>query len=139
MLVVKQQVEKYIPQKSPFVMVDMLIDSNPSESISQFLITNDNLFCKEGKFQETGLIENIAQTAALASGYAACKNKEAVKKGFIGAVKRMKVYQLPEINDNLTTRITTLNNVMFASIIKGEIKVDDVLIAECEMSIFTGA
>lgn len=137
MLINKQQVESFIPQRSPFVMVDALMESNPLVSISQFLITEENIFCSEGLFHEPGLIENIAQTAALGAGYVAHKKKKKVEKGFIGAVKRLKIYQLPSTGDTIITRIQTLNNVMNASIIKGEIKVNDVLLATCEMTIFT--
>ena len=118
-------------------MVDALIESNPSVSISRLLITEDNIFCKEGIFHEPGLIENIAQTVALTAGYIAHKKKKKVEKGFIGAVKRLKIYQLPASGDTITTSIQTLNNVMNASIIKGEIKINDVLIAACELTIFT--
>ena len=138
MLVNKHQVKSFIPQKSPFVMVDVLLESNQQKSVSEFLITQDNIFCKEGFFHEPGLIENIAQTAALSAGYQAMKKNEAVEKGFIGAVKRLKIYKLPEVGDTLSTSVQVLNNVMNASIIKGEIKINDVLIAACELTIFTG-
>jgi 3-hydroxymyristoyl/3-hydroxydecanoyl-(acyl carrier protein) dehydratase len=137
LLVNKQQVETFIPQKSPFVMVDTLLSYTQTTSVSQLLIKDDNLFLKNGFFQEPGLIENIAQTAALSSGYKAQIANEPVKKGFIGAVKRLKVFKLPGTGDLLTTSIHILNNVMNASILKGEIKVNDVLIAECELTIFT--
>ena len=138
MLVNKYQVESFIPQKSPFVMVDELLVSNQQKSVSQFLITEENILCKEGFFHESGLIENIAQTAALSAGYQAMKKNEAVEKGFIGAVKHLKIYKLPLVGDTLSTSVQVLNNVMNASIIKGEIKINDILIAACELTIFTG-
>lgn len=138
MLINKHQVQSFIPQKSPFVMVDELLESNQQKSVSQFLITKENIFCKEDFFHESGLIENIAQTAALSAGYQAREKNEAVEKGFIGAVKRLKIYKLPLVGDTLTTSVQVLNNVMNASIIKGEIKINDVLIAACELTIFTG-
>lgn len=137
MLVNKQQVETFIPQKTPFVMVDSLESLDQTTSVSKYLIKSDNLFCKNGVFQEPGLIENIAQTAALSSGYKARNERGRVKKGFIGAVKRLKIYKLPVTGNLLTTSTHTLNNVMNASILKGEIRVNDDLIATCELTIFT--
>lgn len=136
MLIDKLQVTDYIPQKSPMVMVDGLINYTAASCTSFLNIEAENIFCKNGIFHEPGIIENIAQTAALHSGYQAKLNETEVKKGFIGAVKRLKIYELPVVNDKLNTTITILNQVMSAAIIKGEIHINDKLIAVCEMSIF---
>lgn len=137
MLADKSQVTDYIPQKSPMVMVDGLLDHTSVSCTSCFSIETKNIFCKNGLFHEPGLIENIAQTAALHSGYMAKKQNTEIKKGFIGAVKRLKIYELAKVNDTLTTTISILNQVMNAAIVKGEVHVDNKLIAVCEMSIFT--
>ena len=118
-------------------MVDSLIKTDDSSSIANFLVTHENIFVKDGVLQEAGLIENIAQTAALRSGYLADKNNSPIKKGFIGAVKKLQIRDLPEIGDILTTTIQELNLVLSASIISGKIEVDGKLMAKCEMTIFT--
>jgi 3-hydroxymyristoyl/3-hydroxydecanoyl-(acyl carrier protein) dehydratase len=58
-----------IPQKYPFVMVGKLLLVDETLTKSSFVIKSDNLFVKNGFFQEAGLMENIAQTAALRAGY----------------------------------------------------------------------
>src|ERR1700676_785962 len=60
-----------IPQKPPFVMVGKLLYIDETNTRSSFRITNDNVFVKDNLFQEAGLLENIAQTAALRAGYLA--------------------------------------------------------------------
>ena len=118
-------------------MVDGLVYHDDTTSISSLTVKDDNVFTKNGLFQEAGIIENIAQTAALREGYLAMMENKTAKKGFIGAVKRLKIYGLPKTNSTLKTTITILNQVMSAVIISGEVHVNNKLLAACEMIIFT--
>jgi len=60
---------KLIPQRPPFVMVGELIEYNETGFTSTFSIDADNIFVKNGRFTEEGILENIAQTAAAGAGY----------------------------------------------------------------------
>ena len=129
-------ISELIPQKAPFVMLDNLVDVQDNSATSSFKILEDNLFIKDGRFQESGLIENMAQTAAAMSGY---KNKLSGKDaeiGFLGAIKNLLVYKLPEVNTSLITEVTLENQVMNVDLIKGLIRQGDKLVAECEMKVF---
>ena len=136
MLAEKQKILNLIPQKAPMAMVDGLLESDQEKTISTLTIEPDNIFVEEGLFKEPGLIENIAQTAALRAGYEADKNNEKPKVGFIGSVKKMKIYSLPKVGETLNTRLTILMEMENISVIKGEVMVNDELIAEGEMNIF---
>lgn len=136
MIAEKQDVLQMIPQKTPMNMVDGLIDSDETSTTSRLALTNRNIFCKNGYFQEPGLIENIAQTAALRAGYEALQKKTKATVGFIGAIKRMKIYALPNDSSVLHTTITVLTEVTNATIIRGEVHTDSKLLASGEMSIF---
>ena len=72
----KAIVESLIPQKAPFVMVDKLLAFKENEIIAGIAITNDNLFTNESVFQEAGLVEHMAQTVALYTGYQYYLKKE---------------------------------------------------------------
>lgn len=117
-------------------MVDGLIKHDDVSTTSRLKLSNRNIFCKNGYFQEPGLIENIAQTAALRAGYTAYKKNMKAEIGFIGAVKKMKIHQLPVDTSVLKTVITVLTEVANATIIKGEVYEGSILMAEGEMSIF---
>jgi len=136
MLAGKTEVQNMIPQKSPMAMVDGLITSNKNTTVSQLVIDKQNIFCKDGFFREPGLIENIAQTAALRAGYMEKQNNEEVVTGYIGSVKKLKIYTLPKDTDTLQTRITVQHELLTASIIKGEVFVNNNKVAEGEMTIF---
>jgi len=136
MLLGKEDVESIIPQKSPMAMVDGLLEQQEDFTISQLKILKENIFCENGFFTEAGLIENIAQTAALRNSYETKLDNKESKIGYIGSLKRIKIYHLPKINSIIKTKITVLNNLMNVSIVKGEVFCDDELMAEGEMNIF---
>lgn len=137
MLVKKTDVLQFIPQRPPIVMVDGLLTNDKLECESFFQLTKKNIFCSDGYFSEIGLVENIAQTAALKAGFEAWQKNEKVKVGFIGAVKNLKVFRLPMDDQKLKTTITVKHNFGNITIIKGEIRSENDLLAEAELSIFT--
>lgn len=136
MLTDRYNIVDLIPQKYPMVMVDGLISNNEMVAVSKFSLTENNIFCRNGYFQEPGLIENIAQTAALRSGYEAMENHRDPIVAFIGSVKNMTIYELPKDYDILFTKISIVNRLINVLIIKGEITVGSKLMAEGEMNIF---
>jgi 3-hydroxymyristoyl/3-hydroxydecanoyl-(acyl carrier protein) dehydratase len=136
MLAEKQKVLSLIPQKPPMAMVDGLMESDNEKTISALTVSEDNLFVENNLFKEPGLIENIAQTAALRSGYEAERKGMKPPVGFIGSVKKMKIYNLPEAGQTLNTKLTVLLEMENISVVKGEVSVNGKLIAEGEMNIF---
>lgn len=136
MLVESAEIQNLIPQKPPMVMVDGLIQHNENSTVSSLVLSKENLFCQDGFFHEPGLVENMAQTAALRSGYAAFLKNEKPQVGFIGSLKNVSFYELPKDTDELTTKISVLNELLQALIIKAEVFVKEKLMAEGEMTIF---
>lgn len=126
-----------IPQKAPFVMVGKLLHTDETNTRSSFLINADNVFVKNNIFQEAGLLENIAQTAALGAGYIAKKENKPVTSGYIGAVKDFEVFNLPKVNDELITEITIENRIFDVTVITAKVWHKDTLLAACEMKVFT--
>lgn len=101
-----------IPQKTPFVMVDALLDFSKTFVLSSFQISDDNLFVQNSVLLETGLIENMAQTVALHTGYDYFLKGEPAPTGYIGSIKKVDVISLPKVNDSLTTKATILHEFM---------------------------
>jgi predicted hotdog family 3-hydroxylacyl-ACP dehydratase len=127
-----------IPQKTPFVMIGELLHCDETTTRTTYHITEDNVMVDDNEFTEGGLMENIAQTAAARAGYLAQKENEPVAGGYIAAVKNFEVFNLPKVNDQLLTEITIQDRVFDMTIILGTVLCNDVLLAKCEMSIFTG-
>jgi 3-hydroxymyristoyl/3-hydroxydecanoyl-(acyl carrier protein) dehydratase len=140
MLVQGNEVYNLIPQRPPMVMVDTLFDCSEEKAVTGLKILPENIFVKNERFTESGLIENIAQSAALMTGWQAKTNTEGEQKislGVIGAVKDFQLHFLPELNSQITTEIEVLYKIANATIVNGKVKVGDALAAECELKIFT--
>ena len=124
-----------IPQRRPFVMIDRLLTFDEIESSTDFVIKEDNIFCKDGFFLETGIMENIAQTCAARIGYININNNESVKIGVIGSIKDLVITKLPEVGATLVTKVKVLSEVFAITLVEAEVYDNDKLIAKCEMKI----
>ena len=127
---------KLIPQRPPIVMVDKLISAEGKKTVSGLYIKADNIFVENNCLQEPGIIENIAQSAALGVGYICQSKNEKIPIGFIGAVSNLKIFSLPEVNTELRTEIQVDYEVFDATLISSKVFCNEELIAQAEMKIF---
>ena len=59
-----------IPQRNPIIMVDAFYGMQENESYTSLTLTDNNIFVHNGKFDECGIIEHIAQSCATKTGSA---------------------------------------------------------------------
>ncbi|MES2733969.1 MAG: 3-hydroxyacyl-ACP dehydratase [Bacteroidota bacterium] len=126
---------QFIPQRPPIVMVDTLYSCHEKGSNTGLTIEADNVFCDNGVFSEAGIIENIAQTAAMHVGYLCKQNNIPVPIGFIGAVKNLEVFSLPKAGNQISTTIAIENEVFGVTVISGKVLCNNELVATAEMKI----
>ncbi len=127
---------QYIPQAPPFEMIDELISATEEFTLTAFIIREGHLFVENNQFTEPGLIENMAQTAAAGTGYRSALEGKPAPVGFIGAIKNLKITELPSVGDQVQTRVIFLHQVMQAHIVQAEIRLNNKLIAAAEFKIF---
>lgn len=144
MLVNRADVLKFIPQRDPVVVVHGLVSHSKESSTSEFLVESDHLFTRENTFLEAGLMENIAQTVALHSGYgfsltAGSGGNSTPPIGFIASLKKFTIHHLPKVGEVLQTTVTMMHEVMEMLVVQGSVSVDGRLMAECEMIVSLGA
>jgi len=125
----------YIPQKPPIVMVDRIFRSDTNSVLTGFYITENNIFVENGKFNESGLIENIAQSAASGVGLKNVLNGLPIPIGFIGAVKNLHIFSLPVFGTDIYTIIEEIMEVFGITIIQGTVFCETGIIASCEMKV----
>ena len=135
-LIARNTIEKLVPQREPILMVHELISQEEKKTVSRFHIATDNLFVENGQLQAPGLIENIAQTAAARAGYVSYSTNEPPKIGFIGAISKLIVHELPQVEEEIETTVEEISSFMNVSVIKGSSVRNGRLLAECEMKIF---
>lgn len=108
LLLEKNAVENLLPQKFPFVMVDKMYSFTETSLVAGLKIQNDNIFSDNGTFLETGLIEHMAQSVALHTGYQFFLKNETAPTGYIGSIKEIEIKKLPKVNDTIQSTITIL-------------------------------
>jgi predicted hotdog family 3-hydroxylacyl-ACP dehydratase len=124
-LIPLELVEQLLPQKKPFAMVNYLYEINDEFVTTGYLVKDDSIFLERGNFNESGMIENIAQSIALYTNYALhLENKEA-NKGYIGAINNIKLYRYPKLGDLITTRIKVITEFMGVTLVEGVIFLKD--------------
>jgi predicted hotdog family 3-hydroxylacyl-ACP dehydratase len=128
-----------IPQRPPMVMIDRLIYFDEKTGRATLQVNDSNILCKNGFLQEAGLIECIAQTAAAYKGFAHFSAGKKIPDGFIGSVKSLVIYFLPEVESEIQSEIITDSEIMGYTIILGKILQEGKILAECEMRILSGA
>lgn len=107
-LLEKEMVENLLPQKFPFVMVDAMHSYTETSLVSGLKIQQDNIFVKNDIFLEAGLIEHMAQSVALHTGYQFFLKNETAPTGYIGSIKEIEIKKLPQLNDNIQSEVTIL-------------------------------
>lgn len=127
---------QYIPQAPPFVMIDEIVNSTTTLTKTKFRIKENCVLVEDGDLSEAGLIENMAQTAAAGTGLRAVEAAQPAPVGFIGAIKDLRISELPKIGDEIESTITFITQVMNAHVVKGEVKLNDKIIATAEYKIF---
>lgn len=122
-----------IPQKTPFVMVDKLLHFEERKVLAGLTISEENIFTQNAKFTATGLIEHMAQTVALYTGYRFYLKQEPAPTGYIGAIKKAEIFELPAMGKELTTTVKVIHDIMGVTLVTAETECEGKIIAFSEM------
>lgn len=122
-----------IPQKDPFVLVDTLKHFSEDSVISGLTVNTHLLFIQNQHLMAPGVIEHMAQTVALHTGYQYYLKNEPAPTGYIGAIKEVQIHSLPKLGDALTTTVTILHEIMGVTLVKAEVVCNNEIIATGEM------
>lgn len=135
MVISKTEIERYIPQRAPFVMIDNLVAATTEKFETDFKILHQNIFVEKGILREFALIENIAQSSsvglAFTRNYLGGKNLD----GFIGGITKLKLYHLPKVDDTIYTIVTLIARIENMFLLRGENFLKDIKLLECELKL----
>lgn len=139
-------IRKYLPHRASMLMVDRLLTLTNDFVKTEFLVKEDNEFLDKNSFNESGLIENIAQTCSVIAGSSYFnKGDERVENksrviGYISAIKSVQIYKLPVIDDLLVSQGTMISRFDFDNYLtctmKGQIFCKDKLLLDCMLNLF---
>ena len=131
-------IRKLLPQREPILVVDCLMEAGEGRAVTSFTVPEGHVFLEDdGTMAEVGLMENIAQSASALAGYAALlRGAEVPPVGYIGEIKRFQCLSCPHVGETLETTVTFGAEVGGVSIVDGEVRVGEMVIARTKMKIF---
>ena len=129
-------IHELLPQQEPFVMIGQLVQLNEVRTVTETVVSDDNIFTEDGCFTVSGMIENIAQTCAARIGFI---NKYVLKKevhiGFIGAIRDFEVIDLPKVGQTITTVVEVREEVFGMILATAQVNNGGQILAETEIKI----
>jgi predicted hotdog family 3-hydroxylacyl-ACP dehydratase len=114
-------------------MVDKLHSYTETSLISGFTIQGNAVFFQNGNLVESGIIEHMAQSVALHTGYQFYLRQEQAPTGYIGSIKDIQITALPKLNEEIQTTVTILQEFGGITLVDVVSKINDVEIAKGQM------
>ena len=129
-------IHEVLPQQEPFVMISRIVLLDAVRTICETEIHPDNIFVEDGCFSASGLIENIAQTCAARIGYInKYMLKKAVQIGVVGAIRKMEIFDLPKVGQQISTIVEVKEEVFGMTLALAKVLLGDQILASTEMKI----
>jgi len=135
MIISKEKIQTCIPQRAPFIMIDNLVDATKEMFKTNFLILPDNIFVDNGILREFALIENIAQSSSAGLAITQMTGGKKRAEGYMGAVSKLKLHDLPRVNDTIYTVVYLIAQLQNMFLLRGENYVNGHLLLECELKL----
>jgi len=129
----KSIVQELIPQKAPFVMIDKLLAFGDNTVTAGLTIAPDNIFVENDRFNESGIVEHMAQSVALYTGYQYYLKNEPAPTGYIGSVKDVVILELPLQGEDLVTEVNIIQEFMGVTLVDIITKRNNIQIASSQM------
>jgi len=136
------EIRNFLPHRDPMLMVDLIIAIDDQSVETTFVVTEKCIFVENGCFSESGLIENAAQTcsAIVAQNYFVEGATPVQLVGFIGAIKKLSIKELPLVNQTLISKAKLISKMdtedFVLCLIECTIFAEEKVLLETEMNLF---
>lgn len=122
-----------IPQRAPIVMVSSLESYDDKGLVSTFFVKSGDLFVDGEKLVESGLLEHMAQSVALHTGYSYFLQGENAPMGYIGSMQNVEIHGLPKIGETVFSAVRIIQEFMGVTLVEIETKLEGRVIARAGM------
>lgn len=122
-----------IPQRHPFVLVDCLYHFKETQVTAGITITVEGLFVKDNELKEPGLIEHMAQSVALHTGFSYYEKNMTAPVGYIGSISNLKILRLPKVGESIITDVLIIQEFSGITMVEMVSKIDNEIIATGQM------
>lgn len=126
-------IESFIPQRNPIVMVDKLIEYSENKIIGGLQVSESNIFVENNILKEPGLIEHMAQTVALHTGFQFFLKNQKAPTGYIGSIKKIAIERLPLVNEQITTEVTIIQEFLGVTLVEIVSRCNNEIISKGEL------
>lgn len=128
-----KKIIELIPQRDPIVMVDGLLSFSDKEIEATLTVLKSNVLVQDNLLQEAGIIEHMAQTVALHTGYDfSCKGIPA-PVGYIGSIKDIVIHRLPKVTEKMISKAHILHEFMGVTLVEVETFCGGTILAKGQM------
>lgn len=131
------QIKQFIPQREPMLMVNRMYDCTEDSVQTGLVIKQENIFVDEnGNFSEAGVIEHIAQSAAVFAGYNDFINGRPVVLGYIAEIKGFSNPVCVMANQEILSSLKVVSYAMNITLMQATSYVNGTEVASCKIKIF---
>ena len=132
-------ISEILPQRPPFLFVDRLEHYDERETVTSFTVPAEHLLVEDGHLTASGILENMAQSSAARIGYL-CKYilHVPVRIGYIGAIRKFRVYRLPAVGETVYTTVILREDVFGISLTDVVVRVGEEIVAEAALKTALG-
>jgi len=132
--------KNFLPHRGTMLMIKDLLGIDDESVSSGLPILDSCIFVKNGLLTEAGLIENAAQTSTAIVGQSFFSEDDLTGEsnklvGYISAIKKVEVFQLPKVGDYLTTKASLVSRLDTDSVCICNVKcstfIENKLIVDC--------
>ena len=131
-------IHNFLPHRKPMLMTDYILELTEEKVITSFEIKPDNIFVLNNEFVESGLIENLAQTCSSILGQSFFQNPNVETKviGFITNIKKIEIFALPKVGDNIISKASLISQYENICHIFCETFINEKLLIRAEINLF---
>lgn len=122
-----------LPQRMPIVMVDGILAYSPEKLVANFHIPHPYLFVEHGVLTEPGLIEHMAQSVALHTGFAYYIENKQAPVGYLGSINTLQIFELPPVFSTISSEVTIKETFFGVTLVEISAKANGKLIAQAQM------
>lgn len=126
-------IESFIPQRFPMIMVDKLISFSEEKIIAGLKVSQDNIFVKDNLLSEPGIVEHMAQSVALHTGFDFFLKKQNAPTGYIGSINKIQIERLLQIDEEIETEVTIIQEFLGVTLVEIISKCNNKIIATGEL------
>ena len=135
MLLSREEISSFIVIRPPFIMVDRLITAMDNYYETSFEVSESNVFVRGQHFSPYGMIENIAQSAAIGLAYSGSSEEAQPLEGFIGAVSKLSVHGLAKPGEKILTKVRLINQLGHMYLFEGICYLGTTKLLDCKVKL----